>query len=218
VTTLFAYSTLPPSDAIREAAKEVISRSHYELDGPTRDTTRFWLELIEWLFTPFVWLFESLEGWPEFLRWIVVVVSFIICIALIAHIIYTFVRAIRGPMERHARNYVVARRDVDPSELENQAEAIGTSGDYIGAIRLLFRAALRRIELAEKKPMRPGCTNRELLRRYNASPILGALSHFVKTIDLKWYGGAPCDQSDYLTCRGEHAKIREYASQSTVSA
>jgi hypothetical protein len=208
--TLLAQTTLPPPDAIRQTAQEVVSRKYYDLgDAQRRDLPPIWWEILRWLLTPFQWLFDSLEGWPDFLRWTIVVLCFILLLALIAHIIYTFVTAIRGPAARR-RPYAVAHVEIDPDALEHQAELAATAGDYIGAIRLLFRAALRRIEVAEKKKLRPGSTNRELLRRYKATPLFGSLERFVETIDHKWYGGGKCLEADFLTCRGEHARIREH--------
>jgi len=208
-------SALPSPDAIREAAREVISRPYYDLDiASRRDTLPFIFRLIEWLLTPFRWLYEAMEGWPEVVRWIVVIVCVLVLIALLAHIAYTLVTAIRGPGTRRGKQYLPEHRELNPMDLEQEAEAAGSRGDYIGAIRLLFRAALRRIELAEKKALRPGWTNRELLRRYRARPFVGSLERFVETIEQKWYGGGVCEQADYLTCRSEHARIREHVDES----
>ena len=82
--------------------------------------------------------------------------------------------------------------------------------DYIGAIRLLFRSALRRLELAERRKFRPGFTNRELLRRYRSSPLADSLARLVETIELKWYGNTPCEQADYVACRGAHDDICQH--------
>jgi hypothetical protein len=204
-------AALPPPVAIRDAAHEVLSRSYYELTAaPRRDATPFLFRLIEWLLAPFRWLYESMEDWPELVRWIVVVLSVLVCAALIAHIIYTFVAAIRGPVKRRSLLQFSPPRELDPAELESQAEQAGTRGDYIGAIRLLFRAALRRIESREKKRLRPGSTNREILRRYRATPLAQSLERLVETIDQKWYGSEACSEQDYLICRTEAARIQSY--------
>jgi hypothetical protein len=207
-------SAVPPADTIRETAREVISRPYYELGlEPRRDNTAFLRQLIEWLVKPFRWLYDSMEGWPEFIRWVIVVGSLLVCAALITHIIYSFVTAIRGPVTRRRTSYVGAEREMDPADLERDAEQAGKRGDYIGAIRLLFRAALRRMELAEKKKLRPGSTNREILRRYRSTPVFQSLERFVETIDQKWYGAGACGEQDYLACHGEAARIRAYAEE-----
>jgi hypothetical protein len=212
--TLLAQSSVPPPDVIRQTAAEVVSRSYYELgDASRNDGEPLWWTILRWLLKPFIWLFQSMEGWPDFVRWVIVIVCFLLLLALLAHIIYTFVLAIRGPAARRRQSYVLAQTAVDTDELLRDAERAGRAGDYIGAIRLLFRAALSRIEAVEKKKLRPGATNRELLRRYKSTPIFGSLQQFVETIDNKWYGHGTCLEMDYVNCRGEHDRIREYVQQ-----
>jgi hypothetical protein len=213
---MFAQTTLPPPKAIRQTAAEVVSRSYYELGDASRaDSPPFWWRMLRWLLKPFEWLFNSMEGWPDFVRWIIVILCFLLLLALVAHIIYTFVSVLRGPAERRQRAYTsAAQAEVDPDSLELEAERAGRGGDYIGAIRLLFRAALRRIEVVEKRKLRPGATNRELLRRYRSTPLHDSLERFVETIDNKWYGGVACLESDYALCRSEHDRIRQYVERS----
>jgi hypothetical protein len=211
---LLAEPALPPAADIRQKADEVVSRSYYDLaDTAGGDPVPLWMRMMRWLARPFEWLFKSMEGWPDWLRWLIVIVCIVLLIALVSHIAYTLVRAIRGPVARVQRRYDPAHIEIDPASLERDAEQAVRMGDYIGAVRLLFRAALRRIEVAEKKKLRPGFTNRELLRRYRSTALFGPLERFVETIDNKWYGGEPCLQEDYLVCRTEHARIRDYAKE-----
>jgi hypothetical protein len=221
MSILLAQAALPPPDAIRRAADEVVARPYYDLGTtPPLDSPPLWVEIVRWIVKPFQWLFESMEGLPEFLRWLIVIVSIVICVALISHIIYSLVMAIRGPAARRRLHLESAAKEINPADLEHEAELVGTRGDYIGAIRLLFRAALRRIELAERKKFRPGFTNRELLRRYQSTPLFGSLAQFVETIELKWYGNSPCAEADYQACRGEHGRICQHfeSAQPTVGA
>lgn len=203
-------ASLPPSETIRERAAEVVSRSYYDLgEAPRPSGPPWWWEILRLLIKPFEWLFNSMEGVPDWLRWIIVVLTALLCVALIAHIVYSFVVAIRGTNRQKAAFQLGESREVPPDELEREAESAQTSGDYIGAIRLLFRAILRRIELAEDRRFRPGLTNRELLRRYRSSPIFPALERIIETIDLKWYGGQTCIAQDCVACRAEHQRIRQ---------
>jgi hypothetical protein len=208
---VLAQSKLPPPVSIRETAQEVVARPYFDLDSSRRpDGTPLIVEIIRWIFKPFVWLFNSLEGLPDVLRWLIVVICVVLCVALIAHMLYTLFRAIGGPAIRRRPQYDSATREIDPNDFERQAEHVQAEGDYIGAIRLLFRAALRRLEIFEKKKFRPGITNRELVRRYRATPLADSLMRFVNTIELKWYGQTPCEQADYVTCRNEHGRICQY--------
>jgi hypothetical protein len=212
--TAFAQATLPPPDVIRQTAAEVVSRKYYDLgEKALSDSPPWWWAILRWLLKPFEWLFVSMEGWPDFVRWTIVILLFVLLLALLAHITYSFVMAIRGPAARRRGIYTSTHVEIDPASLEQEAERAGKGGDYIGAIRLLFRAALRRIEVAEKKKLRPGFTNRELLRRYRSTPLFGSLERFVETIDQKWYGSGMCLEEDFVTCRSEHARIRQYVQE-----
>ena len=93
-------------------------------------------------------------------------------------------------------------------DLELKAEQAEAQGDFIGAVRLLFRASLLRIERAEERPIRRGITNWELLRRYRTSPLFAPLERFVQTIDSKWYGHDECVRDDCVNCRTEYVRIR----------
>ncbi|MEX2316408.1 MAG: hypothetical protein WD669_04600 [Pirellulales bacterium] len=206
---------LPPSDAIRQKAGEIVSRKYYDLstDSSASGGEPLLLKFLRWIAKPFQWLFDHMEGLPDFLRWLVVILFALLCVALIGHIIYTFIRAIRLPLAKRGRYEGPASKEIDPAELERQADRAGAAGDYIGGVRLLFRAALRRIELAERKKLRPGITNRELLRRYRSSPLGNPLARFVDVIELKWYGKLPCEQADYAACQSEHVRICQYANE-----
>ena len=215
MSLLLAQSTLPPSESIRETAQQVVSRSHFDLNSARQaDGVPLFLVILRWILTPFSWLFDQLDGLPEVLRWLIVVLCVVLCVALIAHILYTLIKAIGGPIARGRPQYDSVSREVDPHEFEQQAELVLAKGDYIGAVRLLFRAALRRLEIFEKKKFRPGITNRELVRRYRTTPLADSLVRFVNTIELKWYGQTPCEQADYVTCRNEHGRICEYIRES----
>jgi hypothetical protein len=213
-----AQAEMPPAESIRTAAREVVGRPYFDLDSSRHEGgTPILLELLRWILRPFFWLFDQLEGLPEFLRWLIVILCVILCVALIAHIAYTLVRAIGDPTSRRRLQLDSTSREVDPDEIERDAQLVGSQGDYIGAVRLLFRAALRRLEIFEKKKFRPGITNREVVRRYRATPLAESLARFVNTIELKWYGQLPCEQADYLTCRDEHGRICEYIRDAQVA-
>ena len=201
-------ASLPAGDEIRRKAEEVLSRSDYDLKtGGDVETVSLLFRILMWLLTPIRWLLQVLEGIPAPLRWLIVIALVILVFALVAHIIWTFVGAIRGPSTR-GKAALARERPVAPQELEAAAEAQAARGDLIGAIRLLFRASLRRIELMEEKPLRRGITNREILRRYRSTPLRAPLGRLVDTIDACWYGETVCRESDLETCRADYATVR----------
>jgi hypothetical protein len=203
-------ASLPPPATIRETAEAIVARPYFDLGTARSSGPPLWLQILRWIWEPFRMLFDSMEGLPDWLRWVIVVLAVALCAALVAHIVYSFVTAIRGPRRRGAASLRIAQaRELRPEDLERDAELADSTGDHIGAVRLLFRAALRRIELAEEKRFRPGLTNRELLRRYQTSPLFPSLQRFIDIIELKWYGGQKCVAGDYSACRSEHQPIRQ---------
>lgn len=202
---------LPPAEVIQRKASEVVARPDYQLDTAVNERSlAWWREILRWILTPFRWLFEALEGLPDFLRLIIVILLVVICVALIAHIVWTFVVAIRGPSQRGRRrgSSLPDEQPADPAELVQQAEAASAAGQYIEAVRLLFRASLVRLEQAEKRKFRPGFTNRALLARYRSSPVGDPLKRLVEVMDAKWYGDEACHHEDYIACRQEHDRLQ----------
>lgn len=199
---------VPDPESIRQTASDVLSGPDYQLDKGLDESTRSWWQtVLSWILAPFIWLFEALNGLPLPIRIVVSIVLSVIAIALIIHIIWSLAVAIRG-INKVVRAPVDTDEKTDPHQLEHSAADAAEQGSYLEAIRLLFRAALVRIEQSEKKRFRLGITNRELLRRYRRSPLGDPLSLLVEIVDRKWYGAEECDSADYAHCREQHASIR----------
>jgi hypothetical protein len=206
VTILATMAALADPDAVRRKANEVISRPEFDL-RPTnaQEPVNLVLRVILWIIKPFVWFLEQLGdiGWP--LKILIVTVLVLLLAALLAHLAYSFMRAIQGP--RRKRERMVSETPPSPEALEAAARQRAKEGDFIGAIRALFKAALVRIEAKEEKPFRKGITNREILRRYRTSRLFEPMSRFVDLIDSRWYGDIPCDGMDFETCKSEYERI-----------
>ncbi|WP_437223405.1 hypothetical protein SH661x_003204 [Planctomicrobium sp. SH661] len=206
---------MPPPDEVQRKAAEIVARPEYHLDDETSTAAlELWGRLLSWIFVPLRWLYHLLDGLPEVFRWPIVIVLVLVCLALIAHIVWTFLSAIR-PSDRTRFTSVASEREATPEEMEKAAEAERLGGNYIGAIRCLFVACLLRIQRAEKKRIRKGITNRELLRRYQSSPLSQPLQYFVDVIDTKWYGREDCFESDFELCRSQYAMICSYVERPT---
>ncbi len=204
-----AAAALPPADDIRRKAAEVIARPEFKLEsGNNRDSLPLWLTIVEWLLKPFRWLYNLLEGLPNPLRWLIVIGLTLLLLALCAHLIWSFLTAVRGGPSIRFKRAAPERTTASPEELEAAADRLAAEGDLIGSIRCLFRACLLRLERSEEKPFRRGITNREVLRRYRSSPLFEPLCRMVDLIDTRWYGLDPCLETDLEICRAEHARVR----------
>ena len=96
-----------------------------------------------------------------------------------------------------------------PLALERLAQEAVAQGDFISAVRYLFRACLVRLQANDERTFRPGMTNREYLRRFRKTSFVDSLALFVELIDTKWYGGGDCRREDYESCRTAYALIQQ---------
>lgn len=209
-----ASASLPDPDVIRRTADEVIRRSAFQLEPQPESGKTFLdylLRFLEWISTPFRWLSELLSGLPYWLRWPIFVGLTTLVILLVLHLIYSLVTAMRRPLRGSGLAAIDANTQCDPETIERQAAEAAARGNHIAAIRLLFRASLMRLDLAEKRKTRAGTTNREYLRRHRDTPVFEPLKMFVETIDAKWYGRDACVPEDYEACHAAHARIHQLA-------
>ena len=205
MSVLLAFGSLPDETVLRDKVREVLARPDYHLQPPGESTEwliEAFLAVLKWIIAPFRWIYELSEGLPGVLRWLIVLVFAVAVVALVAHIIYTLVSAMRGgDRERFALPTETAPTRMTATELEQLAESAAARGELIVAVRFLFRASLTRLELREKKRTRRGLTNREHLRRYRGTPFFEPLEILVSTIEWKWYGEQACANEDWETCR-----------------
>jgi hypothetical protein len=211
-----AVSPLPDPETIRRTAEQVLGRPDYQLD-PQSDSGRtlleFLLRLLRWIVTPFQWLLDAMSGLPGWVRWPIALSLAALLILLVFHIGYTIIRAVRGPRKKRDLAAALPRMSRDPAALEREAAEAVSRGDLITAVRLLFAACLLRLELAEKRPLLAGTTNREHLRRHRDSPVFEPLRLFVEIIETRWYGRGTCGPEDLEACRAAHARIRDFAQE-----
>lgn len=210
-----ADSQLPVSaDQLQDKVREVLSRPDYieaEIE-PSGDLAALIAKIISWLLIPIRWLFEMTAGLPDFARWAIVIGLLLVLVAILFHMVWSLYRAVTGAdagrRRRDARFAAEELPQLQPVELERMADEAAVSGDWIQAVRLLFRACLLRLEKQEKRPFRRGTTNRQHLSRYRGTRFFDPLETLVKTIELKWYGDEHCEQSDFDACSHAHASVR----------
>jgi hypothetical protein len=200
---------LPASDEIRRKAAEVLERDEYRRDTATGEVSEsLVLKFIRTVLELIQGMADSMSFLPGWLRY-PVVIGFV---ALLLYMAYRIMRGIAGAARLPERSLSTRTRQAtakSPDEYEALAVDAMREGRVIEAVRLLFRAGLLRIEQAEKRPLRPGITNRELLRKYRATPIQEPLREMVETIDVKWYGGRPASSDDFDRCQAAYGVLRE---------
>lgn len=207
-------SSPPSPEALRDAARRIVGGSDYQLQ--TQQSQSRWAEeliitVIKWILKPIKWLFDLTEGLPDVLRWLIVIGLVVVLVGLIWHMLRTFLIAMRGPSRTRLAGYGDRQRGVSVEELERFAMEAEQAGNYIAAIRFLFRASVARLEYISKQKHRPGATNRELLKRCNQWPeVATSIRYFVDVIDRKWYGDEYCSEVDYIQSQAEYQQVCGY--------
>lgn len=201
---------LPGPEEIRRKAAEVLARPEYLSATPEEEsaTQQLLLRILRALHDGFVWLADSLAFLSPSVRYPVALVLVVVLFVLFVRFIYMLRRATQLPSQGARVRERQGRRE-SADELETLARQEYERGRVIEAVRLLLRAGLLRLEQAEKRRYRPGTTNRELLRRYRASPLFEPLKTLVDMIDLKWYGDQPAVSDDYRACLDAEERLRD---------
>jgi hypothetical protein len=212
-------TALADAQTIRRTAEEVLRRPEFHRQQAVNPRSRLiaWLlDLLDLVLQPILHFFAGLWEMSPFLAVAVVVLLIVVLVALVAHIAYTFHQAMQK-RTKVARLGALAPKIIDPRLLEIEAEEAAHRQDYIGAVRLLFRASILQLDERDRRASRPGVTNREYLRRFQQTAAHDTLQMFVDTIDAKWYGYGTCDLRDYMKCQRAHDQIRS-ASGGTLYA
>jgi hypothetical protein len=199
---------LPNPEAIRNLAAEIISRPDYKLDPVDATWYQRIADFLKWVTAPLLNWFHSLWAISPALAIFTLIVLFIILIALIVHIAYSFKVALGGDAHKASTRNRQAEMEAMPETWEKYSRESAAKGDFIGAVRHLFFAGLLALEQSQKRNIRRGSTNREYLRRFRNTPAHEPLKVFVEIIDVKWYGGGSCVESDYAQASGAYADIR----------
>ena len=208
---LGTLAAMPDEERLREKMREVLSRPDFQTDRAANETP-WMLELLMKAIEGLIdflrwWLFEFTESWPMALRVMVTFAMLVLLVAVVVHGFFTLFRALRG------QPHVVVSVSISPTPLtsgrewERLADEAAARGEWIAAVRHLFRACLARLEERERRPFRRGTTNRGHLRRYRNAAFREALEVLVLTIERKWYGDEACDAKDYEACRQAHSRV-----------
>jgi len=210
-----APSGSPDAGQIKEAIAEVLKSSAYDLDMSSRyriDLTWLW-DFLRWLFKPLVRFLDMLSNLSPVAYWVVIIGLITVAVALTAHIVYTVFAAIKNP--RYAHEALDLDTVQDPALLKSEAERCAAQGDYVGASRMLFRAALLMLEAKRGGHLLTGLTNTEYLRTFRSEWVVENLRVFVNLINWKWYRDKSFDADDYAQCRRAFSAIETRLAQET---
>lgn len=179
------------ADEAREQAREILSGRGYqesEVPRPFKGVFRWLGDRVEdvgdWFADAFDDVAKALPGGAVSL-WIMIAALAIALTAFAArHLIHRRARLTRTSAPRRAPQ-------LDPRELEREADAAERAGDWERAIRLRFRAGVLRLDLGVSS------TTGEIAAELH-SPVFDAVG---EDFDEIVYGGRPASESDAVAAR-----------------
>jgi hypothetical protein len=180
----------PPVDAeaLRREAERILSQPRYRTDPTTGERLQEWLaRALEQLVRLFSWL-ADLVGSPLLASIVLLVIVTATAVAVTRRLGKRRV----SEMEQRIRREHELARGRDPEELEREAGRAAAAGDYSGAVRLLFRAGLLRLDDQHRIRYTPGATSGQIADHLR-SPEFEVLA---RRFDEIVYGGAPAGSAD----------------------
>ncbi len=203
----------PSDEAIRNTVRDVLGDGTYHIEIQEEETLGWLKALWEALKNLFFPSQDSSDGFLEgsWQSYLVAGVLLLAFIAVATQLVKMFLaRRRQGKQLSKQKPAPVSSR---PDELEQMAAEAAERESYVEAIRLLLRAAALRIAAAEQRIMRPGISNRELLRQYRGTPLFNPLRELVQRVNEKWFGVRSCSVTDFSTCREAVEEIKSLASR-----
>ena len=158
------------------------------------------------MFRPLHKIGNAIEGAPPLVYWGIIVLLAGALFAILAHIIYTFYRAMAAPPELPR---VQQEEQPHLSDLKDRAFDLAAAGNYVDASRMLYKAALLLLEQSRGSRLRVGLTNQEYLGTFKVSWVIEHLQVFVDLIDWKWYRDRSFDRVDFESCRQAFASLEQ---------
>ena len=189
----------PPGEEIGQAIADELAQPKYRLG------TSWWSRVLDWL----------QQAWVRFLEWATEISEYVggpvvlallvggalvgVTVAVTANLGHRRARLVD---ERIRREHEAAR-GLDPVVLERRATEAEQNGDYAGALRLLFRAALIRLDRAGMIDLRPGTTSGTVAESVGSTDFAALAERF----DAVAYGDAPASKTDPELARAVVAGI-----------
>jgi len=188
--------------------EEILTQIAAELAEPKyRMGTPWWERVVEYLARAWVvfveWLTEisELVGGPLVLASIVALVLGAAIVTVTANLGRRRARQIDERLRREHE----AARGLDPVDLERKADEAESRGDHLVAMRLLFQAALIRLDRAGLIDLHPGTTSGTVAETLG-SPAFSAVA---ERFDAVVYGGKPARPDDPRSVRQMMASLLE---------
>ncbi|MGD9495329.1 MAG: DUF4129 domain-containing protein [Armatimonadota bacterium] len=204
--TVAMAAVRPSEQALRDALREILAHG-YQLAPPARIQMEEWLS---WLLRQLGRLLDALSlaaplaGAPPWVTWVIFGICLALVLLILAHIVLVVRRVLLEPERRPWGGTRAARQREDPAAVLAQAEGALARGEYDLAVRLLYRAALLRLDrlgLLRLDATRTNWENLLALRAEDAG-LHAALASLTQVVDDTVYGGEAVSSARAEACRG----------------
>lgn len=201
-----ARSSDGASTQARARLNDILRRREFRAVHASDQDDSFWDQISDWLWDLLVKLFSRVGGHPrvtKVLLWTVVVA---LGLAFLAWLIYSLAHLSLATLLTRKRPLPVPAAEPVGSwqEWVRKAQAAASRRDYRDAVRMIYGAAVRRIEAAGIWQVDPARTHREYLRLLPAAsaqhPPLAAITTCFERV---WYGRSQACAADYETVMTE---------------
>jgi hypothetical protein len=170
---------------------------------PTLGILAFVVNLLGEFFEGLVHTLKSLHVSYPVLYWGLLVFLFLLLIALIIHIAWTFSLAFRGLPSNAAAEASRSERVRRFLEIREQARSLAGEGRYKEAVRELLLALITLVEEKRIVSVARGWTIREIVsrvaQRTGAARPLGIIERRFEDV---WYGGEDITEAQFAACDG----------------
>jgi len=207
---------LPSEQQVRQVIERILARPEYQPPPETfiqralEFVGRILLRIVSWLLKPLEWLVDRISrATPEMspsARWLVVGVLSFLLLLLLLHIFYLLAGSFES-RRRVRRTGDVSEATQDPLSLVEQAKKIAAAGDYREAVRLLYVAALLRLDRAGLLSYDPSRTNWEYVEALRTNPIAAPFREFTRIADRAMYSSTPVKADDFAQAERLFGKI-----------
>lgn len=195
-------------EAVRETARNVLSRDYYDLED-TIHPFPLAGQIYQWIREKLEAL-EALTGWLDVP--ILPLLFWGLMVLILGGLIVWFVLRLRQESvgAESAFPEVEAELDDLPSDVRvllQRSQELAEAGNYVDASRMLYRAALLRLEEERGGFVRRGLTNTEYLRTFRTPWVIENLKVFADLINWKWYRDRRFEAADYRRCRDAYERL-----------
>ncbi len=201
-----ARNSEPASGQARAKLDQILKRREYRSVHAPSQGESFWDQLTDWVLKFLDQIFHRMEGHPTATKLLLWGVVILMGLVFLGWLIYSLTRL---SLSRYSLRR--ARTPAEPPsppgtwrEWVQQARAAAARGEYRDAIRIVYGAAVRRIEAAGTWQLNPSRTHREYVRLLPANsterPPLEAITTCYERV---WFGRAPASAADYETALAE---------------